>query len=452
MSPVAGGTWSVRARVVALWTVIGSALYAAGACANPSAPPGGPQDKAPPLLMRVTPAIGDTSVRPKVVSLQFDEVISETPAGAPDLKALVFISPRSGDVNVAWNRTRIDIRPKDGFRDSTVYTITIRPGIQDLYNNKIDSITTVVFSTRGPIPATAIKGVLFDWPAGRGARNALVEALSAADTTVAYLGVTDSVGRFTLRHVPQGQYLVRGFIDRNNNRQLERTELWDTVRIPLRDSADVELYSFIHDTMPIRITEAAVQDSGRRMRLTFDKPLALEQPFSPTQFRLRTLPDSTPMANRVVIVRTRAQQLATDSIARQRVADSLAAARDTVPPDSAAIARRDSLAQVRVRDSVAAAEREALEARRQLQLRGGRPLPPVDSTPPPKLSRPVPGTELFILFDAPLPYATRVLIEAGGIITLNGIASDAVRPLLTPAAPDSTARGGTARPPGAGSR
>lgn len=448
MTQMPGAARSVRARVVALWTVIGSALYAAGACANPSAPPGGPPDESSPLLVRVTPASGDTSVLPKVVSLQFDEVISETPAGAPDLQGLVFISPRSGEVNVDWKRTRMDIRPKSGFRDSTVYTITVRPGIQDLRNNTIDSITTLVFSTRGPIPSTAIKGVLFDWPAGRGARGGLVEALSVVDTTVAYIGVTDSVGRFALRHVPGGQYIVRGFLDRNSNRQLERTELWDTVRIPLRDSADVELYSFIHDTTAARMTELVVQDSGRRMRVTFDKPLAIEQVFSPTQFSLRTLPDSIPMPNRVVVVRTRAQQVANDSAARQRVADSVAALRDTVPPDSAALARQDSIAQAKRRDSIAAVERTEREARRQLALRGGRPLPPVDTTPPPKLSRPVPGTELYIQFDAPLPYETRVLVEANGIISLNKIVGDASRPLLTPPAPDTTKTGAGGRPPG----
>lgn len=448
MTPPSAGLGAVRARALALYAVVGTTLYAMGACANPSAPPGGPPDVLPPQLVRVTPASGDTSVLPKVVALQFDEVISETPAGASNLAGLVFISPRSGDVRVDWKRTRMEIRPRDGFRDSTVYTITVRPGLQDLRNNKIDSITTLVFSTRGPIPVTAIKGVLFDWPAGRGARNALVEALSVVDTTVAYIGVTDSVGRFALRHVPGGQYIVRGFLDRNNNRLLERTELWDTVRIPLRDSADVELYSFIHDTMPVRLTDVAVQDSGRRMRLTFDKPLAIGQGFSPAQFSLRTLPDSTPMANRVVIVRTRAQQQTTDSIARQRVTDSIAALRDTAPPDSAALARQDSLAQVRRRDSIATAERQAREARRQLSLRGGRPLPPVDSTPPPKMSRPLPETELYLQFDVPLPYETRVLVEALGIVSLNQVAGEARRPLLTPAAPDSTAPNPAARRPG----
>ena len=430
---------TARARALAVCAVVSGALYAAGACANPSAPPGGPPDVLAPMLLRVTPESGDTSVQPKVMSLFFDEVVSETPRGATDLAALVFISPRSGDVRVDWRRTRVDIRPKDGFRDSTVYTITLRPGIQDLRQNSIDSISTFVFSTRGPIPNTSVTGVVFDWPAGRGARGALVEAISVVDTTVAYVTVADSVGRFALRHVPGGQYLVRGFIDRNNNRRLEYTELWDTVRIPLRDSADVELYSFIRDTMPVRISEAVVQDTGRRMRLTFDKPLDIAQNFSPAQFRLRRLPDSTPMAMRAVIVRTRAQQAATDSANRQRVADSTAAARrDTTPPDSATLARQDSLARIRRRDSVAAAERAAREAererRRQLALRGGRPLPPVDSTPPPKPSRPTPGTELHVFFDEPIPPETRVLIEAEGIISLNGVVGTASRALLTPKA------------------
>ncbi len=425
----------VPIRAAVLLAVVAGATWLAGACANPAAPPGGPPDALPPEILRMTPMHGDTSVRPRVLAIQFDEVISESPSGAQDLAGLVFISPRSGRVQVDWKRSRIEIRPRDGFRDSTVYTVTLRPGIQDLRNNSIDTTMTFVFSTRGPIPQTTVTGVVFDWPAGRGARGALVEAIAVADTTISYLTVADSVGRFALRYVPPGQYLVRGFIDRNNNRFLERTELWDTVRIPLRDSAAVELYSFIRDTTPVRIAEVAVQDSGRRLRLTFDKPLANDQLFTPPQFTLRSLPDSTPMAQRAVVVRTSAQQLALDSTERQRKADSTAAAaaaRDTVRPDSAALARADSVARLRRRDSLAAAERAERENRRLLALRGGRPLPRVDSTPPPKPSRPTPASELLIVLDAPVPPNTRIIVEARDIVSLNGIDGIARRALLTP--------------------
>jgi len=422
-------------RAALVVAAVVATTWLAGACANAIAPEGGPPDILPPLLVRITPENGDTSVRPKVVALQFDEVISETPKGAPDLAGLVFISPRSGAISVDWKRSRMEIRPRAGFRDSTVYTITIRPGVQDLRNNGIDTAMMIVFSTRGAIPQTTVSGVVFDWPAGKGARDAFVEAISVVDTTVAYIAVSDSVGRFAMRFMPPGQYIVRGFIDRNNNRSLDRTELWDTVRIPLLDSAAVELYTFIHDTTSARITQIAVQDSGRRMRLTFDKPLAPGQLYTPPQFTIRLLPDSTPMAQRVVQVRTGQQQLALDSTDRQRRADSVAAAaaaRDTIKLDSAAQARADSVARAKRLDSAATVERAQRQTRRALTLGGARTVARVDSTPPPKLSRPVPDNELLIIFDASVPDNIRIVVEAMDITSLNQIVGTARRPFLVP--------------------
>ncbi len=427
---------SVR-RPALLIACVAFGTWLAAACANAIAPTGGPPDELAPELLRVTPQNGDTSVRPKVITLQFDEVINEAPKGATSLAELFLISPRSGDVQVDWKRSRLEIKAKDGFRDSTVYTVIMRPGLQDLRNNSIDTATTLVFSTRGPIPNTTIAGVVFDWPAGKGARAALVEAISVVDTTLAYIGVADTAGRFALRYVPPGQYIVRGFLDRNGNRALERTELWDTVRIPLRDSANVELYSFIHDTLPVRISEIAIQDSGRRLRLTFDKPLAIGQAFTPPQFSLRTMPDSAPAAQRVVIVRTKEEQLVLDSLSRKQKADSAAAeraARDTIKPDSAALARADSVARARRRDSLAAAEIAQREARRLLTLRGGRPITPVDTTPPPKMSRPVPTSEMLVVLDAPLAPNTRYLLETRDLQSLSGVRGSATRTILTPKA------------------
>lgn len=433
--------WQLFAARAVGGGALGTLLLAAGAaCANPSAPPGGPPDVLPPRLLRVTPASGDTSVQPKVVEFVFDEVISETPSGAPDLAGLVFVSPRSKDVRVDWKRNRLEVRPKDGFRDSSVYTITLRPGLQDLRNNKIDSISTFVFSTRGPIPPSVINGVLFDWPAGRGVRGGLVEAISAADTTLAYVTVTDSVGRYALRHLPRGVYLVRGFVDRNNNRLLERTELMDTVRLPLGDSTGTDLYAFIRDTMPPRISTIALEDSGRLVVASFDKPLSPTQVIAPDQWSVFGLPDSTPLPIRALRVRTRRQQAVADSLDAKRRADSLAAQRDTAPPDSAAKARADSLARRARLDSIAAAEREQREQRRLLALRGGRPLPAPDTTPPPKPAREIPGTELLVLFETPLPEGARVVIEARSITSLNGVVGSPTRLFLVPRRDTTAAR------------
>jgi len=78
----------------------------------------------------------------------------------------------------------------------------------------------------------------------------------------------------------------------------------------------------------------------------------------------------------------------------------------------------------------------------------------IDSTPPPKLSRPVPTTELLIIFDAPVPDNTRILVEAKDITSLNQILGTARRPYLVPkrdtaATRDTAAAGarGAAAPP-----
>lgn len=389
--------------------------------------------------MRIVPANGDTSVKPKAVVVDFDEIISETPSGAPELAGLVVLSPKSGDVRVNWKRSRMEIIPKRGFRDSAVYSVLIRSGIVDLRGNKLDSAISLVFSTGGPIPNTTVRGELFDWAAGKAAPGALVEAMRVSDTTLVYITVADSSGRFRMQSVPSGEYLLRGYLDRNSNRTLERTEAFDSLRVTLTDTLFAELYAYIHDTLPARINDVALQDSSRRLQITFDKPLSVQDSVLPSQFVVRALPDSQPLAVRALSVRTRAQQALVDSLVKVAAADSATKAKapkDSAKVDSAALraarAREDSLERLRRRDSIAAAEAAAREERRLLALRGGRPLPQKDTTPPPALKRPVPATELLVQLDTALPPETRLLIEARDIVTLSGVAGSAFRPLLTP--------------------
>ena len=140
-----------------------AALLTLAGCANQTSPPGGPPDLAPPLVLKVTPQDQAVGAKPKSVVLQFDEVISETPVGAKEIADLVFISPKSGAPKVNWGRSKIEIRPSQGWKPNTVYSVVIKRGLQDLRNNAIDSTIRLVFSTGGAIPTTSITGVAFEW-------------------------------------------------------------------------------------------------------------------------------------------------------------------------------------------------------------------------------------------------------------------------------------------------
>ena len=410
-------------------SMVASAITAAAAaaCANAAMPPGGPVDEAAPVILGIAPKTMTVGAQVKELEIRFNEVISETPKGAPNLEGLVFISPRVKAASVEWHRDRMTVRPKGGWKLNTVYSVQISSGIQDLRNNSIDSAFSVVFSTGGPIPTTNITGLAFDWVVGRGANKALIEAIARDSTT--YQVLSDSVGRFDLQHVPPGEYAVRAVVDRNSNRLLDPTEAFDTVRVALTQRVDVELYAFPHDTVGLRIAEIVVtpQDSLRVIKVTFDKPLAPDQQLTRPQFVLKDA-DSTIVG--VALVQTATERAVYDSLARKRVADSMAA---KIPGDTsvAGRARADSAARKVRADSAVALERAAREARRVAALRGGRPLPPRDTTPPPKMKRATVSADVFLTLDAALKPGKSYRLQVNSVRSLSGTVKSPARGFVT---------------------
>lgn len=411
-----------------------AALLLLSGCANQTAPPGGPPDLAPPLVLKVSPQNNTVGATPKAVVLQFDEVISESPKGAKDIAELVFISPKSGVPEVDWGRSKIAIRPSKGWKQNTVYSVVIKRGLQDLRNNGIDSTIRLVFSTGGPIPSTRIAGVAFDWAAGNGLSGALVEAVAPDSTT--YQVVADSTGRFVLQYLPPGPYLLRAYGDRNTNRTLEPIEIWDSVRVTLTQSADVEFYSFAHDTVGLRVADVTPQDSGV-LKVTFDKPYAPGQLFGPGDVVIQRADSSIV---RVKSVQTIPERTLADTVKAKVRADSVArvaALRDSTP---ALRARTDSLARVQRVDSLAAVARAEREARARAATRRGRLGAPIDTTPPPKLRRPLLYTELYVTLDTVLEPQKQFRLSVANLRSLSGTVRTPTRTFTTPRAPkpDST--------------
>lgn len=408
-----------------------AAVLLLGGCANQTLPPGGPPDDLPPEILSMTPANGATLEKARDIEIRFDEVISESPrGGGRDLRDLVFISPRSGTPRVSWQRSRIVIRPSTGWKTNTIYTVQIKPGIQDLRNNGIDSVIRLVFSTGGPIPMTKLDGVVFDWAAGKGLPNAVVEVIpdgSRGRDTTFYQAVADSAGRYTLEHLPPGLYLLRAFGDRNSSRTLDPLELWDSTSISLEKSNTVDLYSFGHDTVGLRISDIAVQDSNRTLKVTFDKPYATDQPIAPAMAVIKR-PDSSLV--RVRFVRTAGEKNRADSLASRMKADSAARAamKDSTP---AMRQRADSISRVKRADSVAAVQRSRQDAIRTARARGQRP-PVFDTLPLPRMSRPRVFTEMYIALEEPLPLGTQFRLQMNGIVSLTKVVKSPSRPFSTP--------------------
>src|SRR5687767_56997 len=100
------------------------------ACANMGYPPGGPVRTVPPALLSTSPESGAVNVRARSVVFEFDVVVSDR-----NVADFFVISPREGAPRVRWRRSRVEVRPRGDFRDSTAYAVTLLPGITDLTNN-----------------------------------------------------------------------------------------------------------------------------------------------------------------------------------------------------------------------------------------------------------------------------------------------------------------------------
>ena len=404
-------------------------LVAVLGCAQLGAPPGGPEDHAAPHLLRVSPDTNALNARPKSVELQFDEIINERPArGGDNLSGLFIVSPRRGRVDVKWHRSRIEIRPRRGWQANTTYTITQLAGISDLRGNADSVQHQYIFSTGPTRAASFIRGEVFDWATGHPAARAYIEAVHLPDS-LTYGEYADSLGRFVVGYLTPGRYLVRGIIDANNNRVLDRRELFDSATVVLADSASHEMLAFVHDSVGAGLAEVEVKDSVT-LRSRFDRPLRPGVPVPESRFSLRGADSSVvPIAS-----------VTLGSVFEKQQGDS-----------AKAKAVADSIERARVADSIARANPRAQRpAPRPPQPPAARPRAAArDTTPPPKMSVPIPETYAIIRLGRALAPATTYRLRADSLRSLLGIPRSSDRVFITPRPKtDSTkARGDSARRP-----
>ncbi len=386
-------------------------LAVAAACATPGLPPGGPTVSAFPRVIATLPDTNALNAKPGKVLIRYDDVIGEQANGG-ELSKSVLISPWDGEPRVQWKRTGMTIRPKGDWRANTAYTITILPGIGDLKGKPSPYGHVLRFSTGPSIPKSTIRGVAFDWVLARAVAKTTIQAIDVKDTTLVYLTAADSTGRFELSALPPGRYLVRAIDERTANRALEPREPWDTATVSITDSARTDLYMFVHDTVPARISELRLNDSIT-IALTMDKPL---------------MPG-------VAIPAAAVRVVGTDSTVFE-VASVLTAAEERIARELA-----DSIA--RARDTSQRATTNVGPPRRTIDPNQRRDT--VTRLPLPVSARPAPTTDIVIKMRAPMKPGATYRITMTGLRNLLNREGTATRLLIVPkpAPVDSTRRAGT---------
>jgi hypothetical protein len=443
----------MRARAaavrVAAAVALAPALGLAAACARIEPPPGGPPDAAAPRLIATRPdSFAQLPAFKGDVEFRFDEVISEggnpnQGTGTGDLEKLVILSPTTRVPDVNWRRSRITVRPKEGWRPNLVYRVELLPGATDLRRNRSRAGTVLTFTTGAPLPKTTLEATVVDWSTSRPAPEALVEAVLLPDS-LPYRGVTDSSGHLKLGPLPEGDYLVRGVLDQNHNLMFDPREAFDTVRLARGKTSAGELWAFAHDTTPPRIREVTTVDSvGASVELS--QPVDPAQQFTLAQVTVRVLPDSTPIKVLSLLPKplddslTRRATATRDSTARDSTARDTTRRAPAARPPAARPPGRDTTARdttARVRPPKPARERPAPV---ETPGRPGAVAQPAEA----KLltTRPALTNRLVVRVARPWQPNGRYEVEIRGVRTVSGVTGDVrggltVKPVPKP---DSTA-------------
>ena len=411
------GSSAVR-RLIALMVLAG--------CAQAGVPPGGPTDRNPPRVVRVTPDSNAINVRGSGVAFQFDEVVSERPRNARDLAALFVVSPSRGPSGVSWRRTRVQISPRGGLRPNTTYIVQMLPGMVDLDNNVDSAGRTVIFSTGPELATGRISGRVFDWVAARPAR-AIVHAVMMPDS-LQYSTEADSSGAFTITHLPPGQFLLRAVIDVNRNGLIDTRELFDSITVTLADSFRRDMLAAVRDSLGSGLATAEARDS-LTLRLALDRPLDTLFVPSSRYFTVRGA-DSTVVPIDTVLTQADVDRMTADSIRAKAVQDSV---RRVFVADS-----------TRAADSVRAAANPtptapAAPPRRPTGRRpGATNVPgaaPTRDTSSRIVSRPtaqIPVMVLYIKFNRALRPASQLRVTADSLRSITGHLRSSSRVLTTP--------------------
>jgi hypothetical protein len=254
-------------------------------------PPGGPVDVTAPQILSITPDTGTTGAKLGQVVFKFDEVVAEHPPRTTALADLILISPRNGSPDVSWGRNEIRIKPTKGWRANTAYTVTLLPGLADLRGNVRNTAASTYFSTGTSMPRGRISGTAIDLASATPARDAVVEARQIGDTSLAWISITDSIGAYSMPHLPPAQYSLRGYQDQNHNFALDPGEPWDTTTVTLVNNGTAQLLLSARDSVAPSIDQIAPADSVT-MLVTFDRLADSASAVNPARYTVKAA-DST---------------------------------------------------------------------------------------------------------------------------------------------------------------
>lgn len=197
-------------------------------CAEVAPPPGGEEDKQPPIVIETSPVNGAINVTPgREIIFWFSEGIVRPASTRP-----VFIAPRQKQPpEISWKSDRLVVKLAEPFDSNQTYVVTLTSEIADWRRNKLDSTVTIAFSTGEKIDSGAVSGFILTNGNSKSGILAGLYEVPLAGTEIeydsvypAYLSQSATDGSFRFRFLPEKTFQLIAFEDINRSETYNHKE------------------------------------------------------------------------------------------------------------------------------------------------------------------------------------------------------------------------------------
>jgi hypothetical protein len=190
-------------------------------CAISEAPPGGPEDKTPPVVSGTEPANASTGVRADTkVAITFSEKMT-----AARFERAFDISPRATIAKAHWKKDTVVLEFEEALHPDTTYVFRLKSGYADAHNVRSERPFEFAFATSAEIDTGSIAGRIYfrRKPTGKAVVRLFVLQRDSSFTPESARAdreiTTDEDGAYELKYLPARSvpFLVWAFQDGNGN-------------------------------------------------------------------------------------------------------------------------------------------------------------------------------------------------------------------------------------------
>jgi hypothetical protein len=189
-------------------------------CAVKESPPGGPEDKTPPVILLVDPEPGSANIP---TDTKFVITFSKS-MNRQTTEDAVFLSPVFWEYpELKWSGKRLTVVPPGKLEPDRTYVLTIGADAEGHHFNKLGRSFSFAYSTGATIDSSSAKGVVFSDGSGRRTYDIWAYLLGNVDSVdfireiPDYATQVDSMGYFAINNMGAGSYLIIAVDDKNDD-------------------------------------------------------------------------------------------------------------------------------------------------------------------------------------------------------------------------------------------